>query len=55
MSSLATMSFAIEPGDLLFSNVFAWEGAVALAGDAESGLIGSHRFMTYVVNGTVAD
>ena len=47
--------FAIEPGDLLFSNVFAWEGAVALAGDAESGLIGSHRFMTYVVNGTVAD
>jgi type I restriction enzyme, S subunit len=47
--------FAIESGDLLFSNVFAWEGAVALAGDAESGLIGSHRFMTYVVNGTVAD
>jgi len=47
--------FAIESGDLLFSNVFAREGAVALAGDAESGLIGSHRFMTYVVNGTMAN
>lgn len=47
--------FSIEPGDLLFSNVFAWEGAVALAGAAESGMIGSHRFMTYVVNDTLAD
>jgi type I restriction enzyme, S subunit len=47
--------FSIEPGDLLFSNVFAWEGAVALAGVAESGMIGSHRFMTYVVNDALAD
>lgn len=47
--------FSIEPGDLLFSNVFAWEGAVALAGVAESGMIGSHRFMTYVVNDSLAD
>ena len=38
----------IEPGDLVFNNVFAWEGAVALASEAERGLIGSHRFMTYV-------
>lgn len=47
--------FAIEPGDLLFSNVFAWEGAVALAGNTEAGFIGSHRFMTYRVNENVAD
>ncbi|WP_084219700.1 restriction endonuclease subunit S [Spirillospora albida] len=47
--------FAIKPGDLLFSNVFAWEGAVALAGESEEGFIGSHRFMTYRVNETVAD
>ena len=47
--------FAIQPGDLVFSNVFAWEGAVALAGYEESGMIGSHRFMTYVTNGSVAD
>lgn len=40
--------FRIEPGDLLLSNVFAWEGAVAVAGHAEQGKIGSHRFMTYV-------
>ena len=39
--------FEIHPGDLVFNNVFAWEGAVALAGDAESNRIGSHRFMTY--------
>jgi len=40
--------FGIEPGDLVVSNVFAWEGAVALASERESGMIGSHRFMTYV-------
>ena len=39
--------FEIHPGDLVLSNVFAWEGAVALASDAENGRIGSHRFMTY--------
>lgn len=39
--------FRIEPGDLLLSNVFAWEGAVAVAGQNERGKIGSHRFMTY--------
>lgn len=39
--------FGIEPRDLLLSNVFAWEGAVAVAGKDERGKIGSHRFMTY--------
>jgi hypothetical protein len=38
----------IEPDDLVFNNVFAWEGAVALASFAERGMCGSHRFMTYV-------
>ena len=47
--------FHILPGDLLFSNVFAWEGAVALASESERGLIGSHRFMTYQVNESAAD
>jgi type I restriction enzyme S subunit len=37
----------IEPGDLVFMNVFAWEGAVAVAGPTETGTIGSHRFATY--------
>jgi len=47
--------FEIHPGDLVLSNVFAWEGAIAFAGDAESGRIGSHRFLTYRTNPEVAD
>jgi type I restriction enzyme, S subunit len=47
--------FYIAPGDLLFSSVFAWEGAVALASERELGLIGSHRFMTYRVDAQKAD
>ncbi|MGV1010581.1 MAG: restriction endonuclease subunit S [Dermatophilaceae bacterium] len=39
--------FRIEPGDLVLSNVFAWEGAIAVASAAEDGRIGSHRFMTF--------
>lgn len=40
--------YSIEPGDLVISNVFAWEGALAVASEAELGLIGSHRFMTWI-------
>lgn len=40
--------FSVEPGDLVISNVFAWEGAMALASKADAGRIGSHRFMTFV-------
>lgn len=39
--------FRIEAGDLVLSNVFAWEGAIAVASNAETGRIGSHRFMTF--------
>ncbi|MDK9720432.1 MAG: restriction endonuclease subunit S [Rhodospirillales bacterium] len=38
--------FSIEPGDLLFSNVFAWEGAIAIAQPEDAGRFGSHRFIT---------
>lgn len=38
--------FRIEEGDLLFSNVFAWEGAIAIARAADHGRFASHRFMT---------
>jgi len=47
--------FCIEPGDLLFNIVFAWEGAVSVASDAERGMIGSHRFLTCVVDSSRAD
>jgi type I restriction enzyme M protein len=40
--------FKIEPGDLGFSNVFAWEGAIAVARIEDVGRFGSHRFITCV-------
>ena len=40
----------IEPGDLVLMNVFAWEGAVAVAGPEEAGIIGSHRYATYTMD-----
>lgn len=40
--------FEIAPGDLLFNIVFAWEGAVAIAQPADTGRVGSHRFLTCV-------
>lgn len=40
--------FQIHPGDLLFNNVFAWEGAVAVARDVDRGRVGSHRFITCI-------
>lgn len=42
--------YRIEPGDLLFSNVFAWEGAIAVAQTEDAGRFGSHRFITCAVN-----
>lgn len=38
--------FRIRNGDLLFNVVFAWEGAVAIAREADNGRVGSHRFLT---------
>lgn len=38
--------FRIRNGDLLFNIVFAWEGAVAIAREADDGRVGSHRFLT---------
>jgi type I restriction enzyme S subunit len=40
--------FRIETGDLVFNIVFAWEGAVAVAGREDNGRFGSHRFLTFV-------
>jgi type I restriction enzyme S subunit len=44
----------IEPGDLLFSNVFAWEGAIAVAKTKDRGRVGSHRFITCVPQENIA-
>lgn len=46
--------FRIADEDIVFNIVFAWEGAVALAGPLVDGLTGSHRFPTYRVDDTAA-
>lgn len=40
--------YHIHEGDLVFNNVFAWEGAIAVAQPEDHGRVGSHRFITYV-------
>lgn len=47
--------FEIKAGDLLFSNVFAWEGAVAVAKPEDDGRYGSHRYITCNVDKSLAD
>lgn len=46
--------YRIEPGDLLFSNVFAWEGAIAVAQPEDANRFGSHRFITCVADRRLA-
>lgn len=46
--------YRIEPGDLVLSNVFAWEGAIAVAQTNDAGRVGSHRFITCVPKSGVA-
>lgn len=40
--------FEIHEGDLVFSNVFAWEGAIAVAKEEDHSRLGSHRFISCV-------
>lgn len=47
--------FHVHPGDLVVSNIFAWEGAVAAADVRHEGTIGSHRFMTWAPDTTGVD
>ena len=42
----------IEENDLIFSNIKAWEGAIALASDEHDGCIASHRYITCVPDHT---
>jgi type I restriction enzyme S subunit len=39
--------YRIYEGDLVFNNVFAWEGAIAVTQPEDHGRVGSHRFITY--------
>ncbi len=38
--------FQIKTGDLVFSNVFAWEGGIAVAKEEDNNRYGSHRFIS---------
>lgn len=42
--------FRVRNGDLVFMNVFAWEGAIAVAKPEDDGRVASHRFMTHEVD-----
>lgn len=42
--------FQIKEGDLVFSNVFAWEGGIAVAQKEDNNRYGSHRFISCVTN-----
>lgn len=42
--------FRIEEGDLVISNIKAWEGAFAIAGRAHHGKVASHRYLTCVTD-----
>lgn len=40
--------FQIKKGDLVFSNVFAWEGGIAVAKEEDNDRYGSHRFISCI-------
>jgi type I restriction enzyme S subunit len=40
--------FLVKAGDILISNIKAWEGALAVAGPEDDGRVGSHRYLTCV-------
>lgn len=42
--------FQVRAGDLLFSNIKAWEGAVAVISQDDDGLFCSHRYITCVAD-----
>ncbi|MDQ1250560.1 MAG: restriction endonuclease subunit [Actinomycetota bacterium] len=45
--------FHVNPERLVISNIMAWEGAIALSGEAEQGCIGSNRFLSYKAIGEI--
>lgn len=42
--------YLVRENDLVFSNIMAWEGAVALASAADDGCVGNHRMLTCACN-----
>jgi len=46
--------FGVREGDIVISNIKAWEGAIAVAGTGDDGRVGSHRYLTLVPDGVQA-
>ena len=46
--------FTIKEGDLVFSNLMAWEKAIAVAAPQDNGTVGNHRMLTCEVDPAVA-
>ena len=46
--------FRVEADDLIFSNIMAWEQAIALAKPEDRGCVGNHRMLTCVSNTRLA-
>lgn len=46
--------FRVHSGDLVISNIKAWEGAIAVATDADHGRVGLHRYITCVAKNGLA-
>lgn len=46
--------FWIKAGDLVFSNLMAWERAIAVAGTIDAGTVGNHRMLTCAVDPALA-
>jgi type I restriction enzyme S subunit len=42
--------YRVQADDLVFSNIMAWEGAIALAGAEDEGCVGNHRMLTCEVD-----
>jgi type I restriction enzyme S subunit len=40
--------YLVKSGDILISNIKAWEGAIAVATESDDGRYGSHRYLTCV-------
>lgn len=46
--------YRIQSGDLIFSNIMAWEQAIAIAQPQDDGCVGNHRMLTCEANADLA-
>lgn len=46
--------YRVQAGDLIFSNIMAWEQAIAIAQAQDDGCVGNHRMLTCEANAEIA-